>query len=70
MLNFALPIPFLYNQSYQTQLAEVRTSCTYSSNNNLQKIGTREKQELQLHMCTRTRTRTRTHETETQKETN
>ena len=45
---------FLYNQSYQTQLAEERTSCTYSSNNNLQTKGTGEKQELQVHMCTRT----------------
>jgi hypothetical protein len=46
---------FLYNQSYQTQLAEERTSCTYSNNNNLQTKGTREIQELQVHMCTRTR---------------
>jgi len=48
---------FLYNQSYQTRLAEERTSCTYSSNNNLQTKGTGEKQELQVHMCTRTRYR-------------
>lgn len=45
---------FLYNQSYQTRLVEERTSCTYSSNNNLQTKGTEEKQELQVHMCTST----------------